>query len=267
MKKYTAFIYSLVLIAFIASCNPSKKDSNGIRTTIENEIRTIPLEIHEVYKLDEQGSDSPALTIDIMLSVLEANDNSATENMNRTIAYTLFESETSDLSAACNTFTANCRSEYSELRSDYINRRENAPFFNNYYNISSEITNGYNGILNYLIFNEIYTGGAHPNSFYTALNFDPSTGEEIVLDDILKNDYETRLTQELLVALADHFKVSPVTEIVVQGYLINDFYISNNFILGKDKITFIYNRYDIAPYAAGEIMLDIEYKNIKDILK
>ena len=73
--------------------------------------------------------------------------------------------------------------------------------------------------------------------------------------------------QELVIALAAYFKVEPVTDVVVKGFLINDLYVSNNFILGKESITFIYNRYDIAPYSTGEILLDIDYNRIKDILK
>lgn len=258
---------SLALISFFSCGGPSKQGAPNGDTTIEDGVEITPLEIHQVHKLDEQGTESPTLTIDISLSLIGAEEKEATDNINQAIAYTIFESGSSDLNAACDTFIANCKEEYMEMRSDYIDRRENAPWFNNYYNISSEVESGHKGILNYVIFNEEYTGGAHPNCYYTALNFDKESGKEVVLQDILKEDYETRLTQELIVALAEHFKVEPVTEVVVRGYLINDFYISNNYIIGKDKITFIYNRYDIAPYAAGEIMLDIDYNRIKDILK
>lgn len=267
MKKCAAFIFSLVLITLLSCGGNTRKGMSDENTTIEEGIRITPLEIHQVHKLDEQGSNSPELTIDISLSLIETDDKEVTDNINQAIAYTLFESESSDLTAACDTFIANCRNEYMEMRSDYIDSREDAPWFNNSYNITCEVECGHKGILNYIIFNEVYTGGAHPNSYYTALNFDKATGKEIVLQDIFKDDYETRLTQELVVALAAHFKVEPVTEVVVRGYLINDFYISNNYIVGKEKITFIYNRYDIAPYAAGEIMLDIDYNRIKDILK
>ena len=37
--------------------------------------------------------------------------------------------------------------------------------------------------------------------------------------------------------------------------------------MGKDKMTFIYNKYDIAPYAIGEIALDIDYDRLKDLMK
>ena len=44
-------------------------------------------------------------------------------------------------------------------------------------------------------------------------------------------------------------------------------YISNNYILGREQIVFIYNKYDIAPYAVGDIMINISYDKLKDLLK
>ena len=44
-------------------------------------------------------------------------------------------------------------------------------------------------------------------------------------------------------------------------------FISNNFILDTEKIVFIYNKYEIAPYAVGDIMIDVTYEELKDLLK
>jgi hypothetical protein len=43
---------------------------------------------------------------------------------------------------------------------------------------------------------------------------------------------------------------------------LTNMYIPDNFLLGKDKIQFLFNRYDIAPYAAGEIILEVPYEEI-----
>ena len=36
-----------------------------------------------------------------------------------------------------------------------------------------------------------------------------------------------------------------------------DMFVSENYIIGDDKVTFIYNPYEIAPYSEGTIKLDI----------
>ena len=44
-------------------------------------------------------------------------------------------------------------------------------------------------------------------------------------------------------------------------------FISNNFILDNENIVFIYNKYEIAPYAFGDIMITVTYDELKDLLK
>lgn len=266
MKKYASFIIYSAIILFFASCGNSTKN-NAVPMPEDNGITLLPYELHDVSRLDEYGSESPTLEIDMSVLAVETENPDVARNINRTIAYTLFESDNENIAEMCDSFVKIRREEYMELRPEYIDSREDAPWFNNSFNISCEAAIGYKGCLNYIIRSEEYTGGAHPNGAMTALNFNTATGAEIVLQDIFSGDYERRIMQELVVALAAYFKVEPVTDVVVKGFLINDLYISNNFILGKDKITFIYNRYDIAPYAAGEIVLDIEYSKLKDILK
>ena len=53
-----------------------------------------------------------------------------------------------------------------------------------------------------------------------------------------------------------------------KGYLYSsDMYASDNFLLGSDGITFIYNPYEIAPYELGMTELTVDYDYIEDILK
>jgi hypothetical protein len=46
-----------------------------------------------------------------------------------------------------------------------------------------------------------------------------------------------------------------------------DMFAPENFILGKDDITFIYNPYEIAPYAMGKTELILTYDDMDDIMK
>ena len=266
MKKYASFIIYSAIILFFASCR--NNTVNSIEPMQEDTgILVAPYELHEVCRLDEYGAASPTLEMDISVLIVEADKPEVASNINRCVSYTLFEIEDENIAEVCDSFAENRRKEYMEQRAEYIDSREDAPWFNNTVNISCETAIGYRNCLNYIINSEEYTGGAHPNGAMTALNFDTATGAEIVLQDIFQGDYERRLMQELVIALAAYFKVEPVTDEVVKGFLINDLYVSNNFILGKESITFIYNRYDIAPYSTGEILLDIDYNRIKDILK
>ena len=46
-----------------------------------------------------------------------------------------------------------------------------------------------------------------------------------------------------------------------------DMFPTENFVLDKDGITFIYNAYEIAPYEQGIIELNIDYGECKEILQ
>ncbi len=46
-----------------------------------------------------------------------------------------------------------------------------------------------------------------------------------------------------------------------------DIFPSENFILGDETITFVYNPYEIAPYAMGSTELIIPFSDIEKLLK
>ena len=270
MKKCAEFIlYSLLIAVFLCCGNNTKKNNNA---TEAEEIVITPFEYHETFKLSEHASESPTLKFDFSLSLIKTGDSIATNNINQAVAYTLFESADKSIEKACENFIAQRKKEYLELLPEYINSKDNdmsAVWFYNYYIANSEVKRGYKEYINYTIIWEEFTGGAHPNSYYTVLNFNPETGEEIVLGDILKEDYDEPLTEILINNLAKQLQVEDIEGIKEKGYLYQDYemFISNNFILDTEKIVFIYNKYEIAPYAVGDIMIDVTYEELKDLLK
>lgn len=270
MKKCAEILfYFFVAILFSCCGNNTKKEKESVGD--KNFIIT-PFEYHETFKLSEHAIESPTLKIDMSLSLIEAHDKTVSENINQAISYTLFESHNSTIAEACEEFVAERKREYAELLPEYIDSKDNgmpAVWFYNYYVANSEVERGYNGTINYIIMWEEFTGGAHPNSYYTVLNFNPKTGEEFVLSDILKENHEGPLTDMLIKNLAKQLEVENVDGIKEKGYLYQDtdMFISNNFILGNDKIVFIYNKYEIAPYALGDIMIEVTYDELKDLMK
>jgi hypothetical protein len=102
------------------------------------------------------------------------------------------------------------------------------------------------------------------------MNFDFATGalltkEEVFLPESTK-EIETILLNKLL---RDQSEIYPdetsqtLEDLHNKGILqLTNMYIPDNFLLGKDKIQFLFNRYDIAPYSAGEIVLEVPYEEI-----
>ena len=270
MKKCGIFIFSFI-IAILFSCGGNNNKIQSENST-EKDICISRFELHKKYKLSEMAENSPTLTLDISLPLVKTGNTTADENINRTISYTLFESNEASVEKACSEFAETRQKEYMEFLPDYLNGKEGEMpmiWLNNSYNISGEAEIGYNDYINYIILWDEFTGGAHPNSYYTVLNFNPATGEEVVLQDILKENYEEPLIALLVSTLAADLNVDNYEDIKSNGYLYPnaDMYISNNYILEKEQIVFIYNKYDIAPYAMGDIIINISYEKLKDLLK
>ena len=89
------------------------------------------------------------------------------------------------------------------------------------------------------------------------------------MSDLLKEEYEEPLINILINNLAKQLQVDNIDGIKEKGYLNldTDMFVSNNFILDKEEITFIYNKYDIAPYSEGDIFVSLSYDSLKEILK
>lgn len=92
-----------------------------------------------------------------------------------------------------------------------------------------------------------YTGGVHPNSFYTALNYDTATGRAIALGDVvsdldgLKAEMEKRLSdaygEDIFFGLHDQ----------LQSYTSEQF----TWTLEPEGLRFYFSPYEMASYAAG----------------
>ena len=76
------------------------------------------------------------------------------------------------------------------------------------------------------------------------------------------------MTELLLEKLMDMTDTKSMDELREKGFLFSmEMFPSENFILGSDKITFIYNAYEIAPYAIGRSEIELSYDDVSGILK
>ena len=276
MKKCTAIIfYSALFLLF--SCGGREKKADDTKSTHGIEQVSTALNVQDTIKVDEKydyafsGEESPTLAVNISLPVVKLNSAAATERMESTLALAVFD-EHATLKEACNRFVDKRKNDFDEMHDEYLNAKGNdmpAFFFSLYDIIEGKAQIGYKDCITYIVAHEEYNGGAHPNTYINITNFDPVSGNEITLDNIFKERYEEPLTAILTNQLMKVAEVSTIEELRDKGILFFDteMFVSNNFIPEDDSITFLYNRYEIAPYAAGEILLTIDYNTLKEIMK
>ncbi len=103
-----------------------------------------------------------------------------------------------------------------------------------------------------------YTGGAHPMTILSGLNFDRTTGKRLGLEDALAltgltvGEVSAQATAELQTKLGESF--------FPEGTTTNPENFSS-FKISADKVTFIFQQYQAGPYAAGPQEVSFERKN------
>lgn len=209
-----------------------------------------------------QGEQHPSYSFDI--SVLHANgsDSAFSSAFNRDISGLLFGAPQDDVRDAMIKFIdlriTQFRDEIRELKEYDSENGYTTSDIDYVYSLRTDIANG-NGsdIINCNILIYEYAGGAHGASFKTCRNY-MTDGTLITPDDYFVNGYREKLVPVLEKEL---FRIAGCTErsqLDEKGFFSNtEMYVPDNFIIGKDSVTFIFNQYEIGPYSSGIVELKI----------
>lgn len=113
-----------------------------------------------------------------------------------------------------------------------------------------------------------FQGGAHGASFTGFINWDPDTKKPVYLDDIMVDGYQTKLTTIAEGIFRKDEKLKD-TSTLARDYFFNDnkFALNKNYLITPIGIRYIYNQYEIKPYAAGQTELILPWDEIKLLVK
>jgi hypothetical protein len=113
-----------------------------------------------------------------------------------------------------------------------------------------------------------FTGGAHGSSFTGFINWNVKADKNVTLDDILIPDYRAELTKIAEQIFRKEEKLSDTSSLARDYFFKNNkFALNNNYSISPAGIRFIYNQYEIKPYAAGTTELLIPYSAIKTLMR
>lgn len=105
-----------------------------------------------------------------------------------------------------------------------------------------------------------YSGGAHGYYGITAFNYDMQTTSRITPDNLSANIDE-------LTAIAEKAFIRQHGDISDFNFDNNKFYLPKIFYFTEKGIVFYYSIYEIAPFAAGAITVELGYNEIKNIVE
>lgn len=265
----------LVSCFLLSGCNGQKQiDSETVKT----------VKVEEQAHLQDD-TVSPACKITIDYSYLAESDaaDSIAQRINRTIQAHVLGKEYIRMNPEVavdsfkNTYINNYRKDVNEFYQEDIKNgtpKDELPTWYNYeYGLTTHFSEGKEGILNFIAETFEYTGGAHPNSWNKWMNFEKNTGKLLALKDVFMAGSEKpmsdMLLEELITEMATRLEDSSITSLegLQNAGILNstNMYVPDNFLLEKEKVSFLYNKYDIAPYAVGVITLSLPYTSVENI--
>jgi len=124
-------------------------------------------------------------------------------------------------------------------------------------------------IVAYTVDRDEYTGGAHGMATTTLANYNLATGARLTLDDVFTPEGRTELAGAIRGEIVRMKNVAAWDELVDTECFnpVGEVGPTENFLLGADNITFVYNPYDIACYAAGSTRVTLSTANLAGFRK
>ena len=113
-----------------------------------------------------------------------------------------------------------------------------------------------------------FQGGAHGASFTGFINWDPDTKKAVYLKDILVENYKAPLNKIAEGIFRKNEKLKD-TSTLARDYFFKDnkFALNENYLITPIGIRFMYNQYEIKPYAAGQTELILIWDTIRGLVK
>lgn len=242
-----------------------------------------------IFKEEEahltEDASSPFCDFSVDYTYLDEEGDSIATLINRTIQGEFLGNDYASLTpeeavdSFMNVYIRDYRKETGELyqvdRAKGTSDEEIPAWYNQTYSLVTFIEEGHGGIINVSANVFVDTGGAHPHQWSQWLNFDFESGKLLTKDDVFlasaKVDIERMLLDHLMLMQAEIYpdeSLKTLEDLQQKGFLqMTNMYIPDNLLLHKEGVSFLFNRYDIAPYSAGEIVIEIPYEEIGYCLK
>lgn len=114
---------------------------------------------------------------------------------------------------------------------------------------------------------EVYMGGAHGDSKIRHYMIDSETSTVLKLEDICSDIPALEKRAEVHFRKANNLDAQGDLEQYRFWFRENQFHLNQNFYFDTEKITFVFNEYEIAPYFMGLFYIELPFAELKDILK
>lgn len=126
------------------------------------------------------------------------------------------------------------------------------------------------GLLSLFGNQSVFQGGMHGSTLCVSVNYDLTTGETLMLGDILSQDCTAdvicRLVVDALYEIKDEKYIYDDYSATVEDQFAGNFRNDDGWYLSQTGLCFYFSPYEVAPYASGVITAEIPYSALTGIL-
>jgi hypothetical protein len=112
-----------------------------------------------------------------------------------------------------------------------------------------------------------YMGGAHGNYATGFDNYDINSSKKITLNDLLITGYKGKLNKIAEKYYKKMYASNENENLQNLGWFDNKFILANTFAITSQGLYFLYNSYEIKPYAAGQTTFLLPYNTFNGLIK
>ena len=146
------------------------------------------------------------------------------------------------------------KTEYRESNLSEYKEYGECPFMEWEDDVAGVINEPYNGIVSYVYDHYTYTGGAHGGTYRGTINMDEQTGRILTESDIFEPGYYQQLTSLLREYLPKCTEMDMIFDANISP--------SDNFYVTSEGITYVYQQYEIGPYALGIVEVLVPWSEL-----
>ena len=262
MRKLQLFGCALVIIACQAACQTEQKKNTQTDSAI-SKIDTLTFNYDSVRVYPKQRvSKNPAVTdtSKAVISYPVFKDQSLNDFLKNKIM------ATADVGRSYQSYQAYADGFIKEFEDFSLQQKEYQQTW--FLDIATKVIHQQKAYLAMQTKFVSYVGGAHPNSVFSYLNYDPISGKEILLDSLILPGSWNKLNTIAEKIFRKNEKLS-ATSSLKDGYFFKDdiFALNQNFTITDEGLQFMYNPYEIKAYVYGTTTLVIPFSELKEIAR
>ncbi len=249
-------------------CNDDESPFEMVASYPEGSIRLNVYYLHSEDMLVDNNIESPSAEIELILVYPEKEKNvmQSVDSVEKFIQQSFFDK--TDL-------MRNPDSLLADYEVDYFKRykKQNEQWYDNgaSFNWQKIVNMSVMHNADYILCNEYliyaYTGGAHgmTNISYDIVSL--LTGKKVEYKDVFREDATDALSDLLTFQLKKNIGVASDVNLKSEGYFVDTIQPNYNIYVNSTGIGFVYNSYEIAPYAMGQTKIHLDFNEVEGLLK